>query len=131
MFTVGFVFALVFDTASQTAAWTLAAQQDSKIEAALLTGLIFTFGMVITDTGNGILFSKAYHQTQSKTTALKLQKALGWMVAISSILLGTHQLLEKIEIEIPVSDTFKTLLGLGIVFFTIIVRFYPKKLAKN
>jgi high-affinity nickel-transport protein len=126
MFLIGLLFALVFDTASQTAAWSLAAQQDAKVASALLTGLVFTIGMIFIDTSNGILFSKAF--TQNKGNLQKLQNSLGWLVVVSSLLLGMHQLLEKFNINIPVSDFQKTFIGLLIVLFTLWVRYYPIKI---
>lgn len=129
MFLVGVLFALVFDTASQTATWTLAMQQNQKIMAAIIIGFVFTFGMVITDTSNGILFSKAYQNNGHHTA--KLQKILGWLVVGISILLGLHQLLDKLKIEIPVSDTSKTLMGLLIILFTLYVQFFSNQKIKS
>ena len=55
---IGILFATVFDTATQAAAWGYAASQQGGMIAAVLMGLIFSAGMIATDTIDGrILFS--------------------------------------------------------------------------
>lgn len=56
---VGMLFALVFDTALQAAAWGYAAVALGGMQPALLTGLVFAVGMGVTDTFDGWITAKS------------------------------------------------------------------------
>jgi high-affinity nickel-transport protein len=58
IFMVGVMFALVFDTATQAAAWGYVATAQGGSTMALIVGLSFTAGMVITDTLDGRLMCR-------------------------------------------------------------------------
>ena len=124
MIMIGILFALVFDTASQTATWAIVAQQNDKVTMSLAIGLVFTIGMMVTDTANGLLFSYAYQKNKKDKTLETIQQLLGWLIALTSLLLGFHQLLEKCGINIPIDDSVKTVLGILIFVFIIITGFY-------
>jgi high-affinity nickel-transport protein len=128
MLIIGILFALVFDTTTQTAAWTLTVGKDSKVLVALVIGIVFTVGMAITDTTNSFFFAKSYSQiTQNKQQRI-LQKALGWVVVFVTLMLGLHQLLDKLALQLPFSDTFIKLLGVCLMLFTLIIRFFSTQI---
>lgn len=131
MVLIGIVFALVFDTASQTATWAIVAQQENKVEMALAIGLVFTLGMIITDTTNGFLFSYAYQKNINNKTLASIQNALAWLIAITSLVLGLHQLAEKLGFNLPLSDDFKFIFGISIIAMIMVAVWYrySKKIA--
>jgi nickel/cobalt transporter (NiCoT) family protein len=55
---VGALFALSFDTVSQSALFALAATQFGGVGRALLLGALFVFGMLVTDGVNGLWISR-------------------------------------------------------------------------
>lgn len=98
IFAVGVVFALVFDTATQAAAWGYAATAHGGIAMALLVGLMFTAGMVITDTLDGRLMVRLLRQISDRRDALRYRRKVGWFVV---------------------------LLSYGIAFYSIVAHFFP------
>lgn len=113
LFITGILFALVFDTTTQVAAWGLVGEglsKDSQYWIAFLIGLFFTLGMLITDTSNGLFFYKLLHTSDSK---FQLKVYLSFLVVVTSLVLGAIQLFEKLGLSIEIPDSFK--LGWGIL----------------
>lgn len=73
---VGMLFALVFDTALQAAAWGYAAVALGGMGPALLTGTVFAVGMGVTDTFDGWVTAKVM-RTGNLVAARKLDGGTG------------------------------------------------------
>ena len=115
LFITGIFFALVFDTSTQVAAWGLVGEglsKDNQYWIAISIGLFFTAGMMVTDTLNGLFF---YRILNSNTSKFNLKIFLSLIVVITSIVLGTIQLLEKLGFPIEIPDSFKLIWGGGIM----------------
>ena len=107
LFLTGLVFALIFDTSTQVAAWGLAGQNSltyNPYVVTILIGLFFTTGMIITDTFSGIVFYKLLNSNETK---FNLKTLLSLLVIFTSLTLGIIQLLEKIGISVELGDNFK------------------------
>ena len=118
LFLTGLIFALIFDTSTQVAAWSLVGQNSVTYNPYLITifiGLFFTIGMMLTDTISGIVFHKVINSSSSK---FNIKTVLSILVVISSLSLGLIQLLEKIGLSINLGDNFKLIWGLMIVLVT-------------
>ena len=94
VFMVGVVFALVFDTATQAAAWGYVATAHAGPHMALLVGLAFAAGMVITDTIDGRLMWRLL-QGRDAGGVQRYRRGVGWLVvalAYGVVLysVGTH-----------------------------------------
>ena len=86
---VGMLFALVFDTALQAAAWGYAAVALGGMQPALLTGLVFAVGMGVTDTFDGWVTAKVMRTGQAEIVRA-FRRRLGWpIVAICVAMAGT------------------------------------------
>ena len=86
---VGMLFALVFDTALQAAAWGYAAVALGGMQPALLTGLVFAVGMGVTDTFDGWVTAKVMRTGQAEIVRA-FRRRLGWpIVAICLTMAGT------------------------------------------
>ncbi len=94
---VGIVFALVFDTSSQTLAWTLAVNETNKVFAAISIGVLFTLGMMLTDTLNSLLFAFLLKASNRENKIKIIQKVIAWVVIISSLYYGFIQLFSKLN----------------------------------
>ncbi|MEK8088532.1 nickel transporter [Thermithiobacillus plumbiphilus] len=81
---VGALFALAFDTLSQTAVWTLAAGSHGQWAAALL-GLSFTLGMVLPDGLNGRLLAGLLRRNGSPA------RAAGFVVGLISLAMAAFE----------------------------------------
>lgn len=83
---VGALFALSFDTMSQASLFALTATRFGGWEHALVLGLVFMFGMMVTDGANGLWISKLLRRADQ--TALIASRVMGLMVAGASLLVA-------------------------------------------
>jgi high-affinity nickel-transport protein len=81
---VGTLFALSFDTFSQAALFAMTALQFGGWHSALLLGLLFTFGMLLTDGANGYWISRLIRR--SDRTAQVASRVMALAVAGVSLL---------------------------------------------
>lgn len=82
IFSVGVIFALVFESVAQAATWGYAANAHGGAAAALTAGLAFTTGMLITDTADGWLMARLF--ARNGDTRRDYRRPVAWcMVALS------------------------------------------------
>jgi len=112
IFSVGVVFALVFDTATQAAAWGYAATAHSGVWMALLVGLVFTVGMVITDTLDGRLMVRLLRQVSPRVEALAYRRKVGWIVVALSYGIALYGIAKHFFPALELGDTTLTVAGL-------------------
>lgn len=113
VFMVGVVFALVFDTATQAAAWGYVATAHAGPHMALLVGLSFAAGMVITDTIDGRLMWRLL-QGRDQGGVQRYRRGVGSLVvalAYGVVLysVGTHW-----YPQLALSDTQLNAAGIGL-----------------
>jgi len=135
----GMIFALVFDTATQVVAWGYAASTNGGWLTALTMGLVFTIGMVFTDTLDCFLLNKLWKSTGNKTILNKSRRILGWGIVSVSFLVAFYKIAVSFLPAITLSDAFMTIIGfvflLAITLFYLYTwftgSFYEKKLYGN
>lgn len=81
---IGVLFATVFDTATQASAWGYVATSSGGMLAAAGAGLIFTAGMVITDTLDGRLLCHVVRRSDGELVGQRYRRALGWLIVTLS-----------------------------------------------
>lgn len=120
---VGALFGLGFETASQMSAWALAGTIGYGLPGALLIGVAFSLGMVITDSVNGLVVRRLY------LTATRKAGQSGRIMTLAVIGLaygvGVIKLLQPTSFALPVTDAVLTVIVLGAVllaFTTAMVR---------
>lgn len=118
---VGVLFATVFDTVTLAATWGFAASTQGGVWAGLLAGLVFTAGMLLTDTADSLLIIHLSHKAKSAATKQRYRRALGWLVVTLAFIVVTLTLLGRIGLELPASDTLKTSLGAAAMLGTFAV----------
>lgn len=112
---VGVLFAMVFDTATQAAAWGYAASSSGSPWAALIIGLVFTTGMVITDTIDGRLLYQISKKAAGDETVWQYRRTLGWIIVISSFTIAAYKIISHFYPVIELSDTGNLVTGLILV----------------
>ncbi len=80
---VGVLFGLVFDTATQAAAWGYVATSSHGPVLALAMGLSFTSGMAVTDTIDSRLLSRVLRRAK-RDEAARFRRILGWTIVAMS-----------------------------------------------
>lgn len=84
IFGVGVLFALVFESVTQAAAWGYAAAHHHGTAMALLSGLAFTAGMVATDTLDGRLMVRLLRSARAAHELATYRRRTGWLVVALS-----------------------------------------------
>ncbi|MEB3198199.1 MAG: nickel permease [Candidatus Sericytochromatia bacterium] len=114
MLGVGAVLGLVFDTATQAAAWGYAASAQQGVWGALGVGLAFTLGMVLTDSLDGRLMCR-FLSAASPEGAQLYRRAVGWFtVAVSFTVVG-YTALSACWPHWTLPDAWLTALGAALV----------------
>jgi len=117
---VGILFAMVFDTATQAAAWGYAASSSGTWWMALVIGLVFTTGMVITDTLDGHLLYQISKKAIDDDSVWQYRRNLGWIIVISSFAIAAYKIGSYFFPAIILSDVANLIVGMFMVVLVII-----------
>lgn len=121
---IGILFATVFDTATQAAAWGYVATSAGGSMAALAAGLMFTFGMVITDTLDGRLLCRIAARTDGAEMNRRYRRTLGWLIVCLSYCVAAYNIAKELIPAVELNDIAYSLVGFSFVLivFTFWVR---------
>lgn len=111
----GVLFAMVFDTATQAAAWGYTASSSGSSWAALVIGLVFTAGMVITDTIDGRLLYQISKKAIADPSVWEYRRKLGWIIVISSFTIAAYKIVNHFYPAIALTDTGNLIIGMMLV----------------
>ena len=113
MFGTGVVFALVFDTATQAAAWGYAATANAGSVTALIAGLAFTAGMVVTDSADGRLMVRLLRGASGRADAAVAvyRRRIGWTVVLMSYAMALYQITTRLRPGIELDELAFTAIG--------------------
>jgi high-affinity nickel-transport protein len=112
---LGLMFAAVFDTALQAAAWGYAAGALGGIAQALTVALIFTAGMALTDTFDGWVTARVMQRGTAALTAA-FRRRLGWPIVCMCAGSGSYLVFTKLDPDFAISDLWLSLLGALMLF---------------
>jgi high-affinity nickel-transport protein len=119
---MGVLFALVFDSTTQVAAWAYTATSQISTTAALLLGVSFSAGMILTDSADsGILFL-LMKRTSHHKAAIKYRRSLGWIIAVISLTAGGYKIIKLLAPATQIGENILSMIGLG--FFCLMIFFY-------
>ena len=120
---IGALFGLGFETASQMSAWALAGTMGYGLFGALLIGMAFSLGMVVTDSVNGLVVRRMY--LAATTMVLQGNRMMTLTVVGLAYVVGIIKLLQPTSLALPISDMGLTLMVLGAVslaFMTALIK---------
>lgn len=112
---IGILFATVFDTATQASAWGYVASNNGGLIEALAAGLVFTSGMVITDTLDGHLICHVSRSSNADNLGARYRKILGWMIVIISFGVAGYNILSAIVPKLELDEIAFSLAGGGLI----------------
>lgn len=111
---IGVIFGLVFDTATQAAAWGAAATVKGGTPAVLLIAGTFATGMLIADTLDSQIVGRLLRTSgRSPARIRRYRRAVGWLVVSLSFGVAGYALVEMAGWNIGLSDGLFTGLGMG------------------
>lgn len=119
---IGILFAMVFDTNTQAAAWAYTATSTLSTLNALILGISFSVGMIITDTLDSRILYTLMRKSSGNNLILDYRRKLGWIIVFISLAVGLYKLTALIMPDIEISETILT--WMGILFFTLMTLFY-------
>ncbi|MBR7634439.1 hypothetical protein [Janthinobacterium lividum] len=111
---VGMLFALVFDTALQAAAWGYAAVALGGMQPALLTGLVFAVGMGVTDTFDGWVTAKVMRTGQIDLVRA-FRRRLGWPIVAICVAMAAYMVAGKLDSAWSLPESWTAALGAAMV----------------
>lgn len=111
---IGAIFGLVFDTATQAAAWGAAATAKGGTAAALAIAGAFAAGMVLADTLDSQIVGRLLRSTgRSGARVRRYRRAVGWLVVTLSFGTAGYALAEMTGLDVALSDGAFTAIGVG------------------
>lgn len=111
---VGMLFALVFDTALQAAAWGYAAVALGGMGPALLTGVVFAVGMGVTDTFDGWVTAKVM-RTGKEEVVRAFRRRLGWPIVAICVAMAAYMAVGKLDPAWSLPESTMAALGAAMV----------------
>ena len=111
---VGIVFGLVFDTATQAAAWGAAATAKGGTGAALVIAGTFAAGMLIADTLDSQIVGRLLRTTSGSAASIRrYRRAVGWLVVALSFGMAGYAIAEALKITGVLPDAVFSRLGVA------------------
>lgn len=107
---LGMLFALVFDTALQAAAWGYAAAALGGVGNALLIGLAFTLGMGVTDLFDGWVTARVLRSGRQEAVAA-FRRRLGWPIVCMCGAMAGYLALSKLDPAYAIGEDWYSALG--------------------
>jgi nickel/cobalt transporter (NiCoT) family protein len=121
---IGILFAMVFDTNTQAAAWAYSASSGSSGSHALMLGLCFTAGMMLTDSMDSqILFLLTQHFFGMERV-IAYRRKLGWIIVVITFSVGFYKIISHLNPRFELSEAVLT--GIGISLFVGMGVFYTR-----
>lgn len=114
IFLIGALFAAIFDTITQAAAWGYVATQQGGVFGALMVGLVFTFGMLVTDTLDARLLCRLLRDPRPEV-ARGRRRALGWVIVLMAYGVVLYTLLTRVAPQLELSPAAYTATGAAMV----------------
>ncbi|MEB0058964.1 MULTISPECIES: hypothetical protein [unclassified Variovorax] len=119
---IGVLFATVFDTATQASAWGyVASNKGGGLLAASVAGLIFTAGMVITDTLDGRLICRIGRSADGQAAGRRFRRALGWLIVAISYGVALYNILKEFIPAIELDDVAFSLTGFALIVLMLLI----------
>lgn len=120
---IGVLFATVFDTATQAAAWGYASASKGGIAEALLIGVIFSFGMIAMDTIDSRILFNILKKRKNKSLISTSRIYIGWTIVIMSFSVAGYKIISSFIPQAELSSNANSLIGLAFLIFIILIYF--------
>jgi high-affinity nickel-transport protein len=112
---VGVLFAAVFDTATQASAWGYVATNEGGVFMAFAAGLVFTLGMVLTDSIDGRLLCRIMTRTDGLEVSRRYRRSLGWVIVSLSFGVGSYNIAKEFLPTLELNDMAYSTVGFSLL----------------
>ena len=117
----GVIFGFIFDTSSQIAAFGYAISVSNQWIYAIIGGLVFSLGLIMTGTCDSLLLSKLL-KTFDQKKILRHRFKLNVLITIMCFAIPFYKVLSTFNTSLELSDLQNNIVGL--TFITIIISLY-------
>lgn len=118
----GVAFGLVFDTATQAAAWGAAASAGAGLLGAALVSAVFAAGMILTDTADSRIVAGLLRRGGGAAAGVRrYRRGVGWVIVALSFGMAAYALLMKVTAASDPPDMLITALGAGMSLIVVLV----------
>lgn len=129
---IGVIFGLVFDTATQAAAWGAAATTHGGILATASITLAFTFGMLLADTCDSQIVSQLLRTTRDGGAGVqRYRQIVGWLIVTLSYGMALFALLEALGVQIEIGDIGFTAVGLTAALSVVLMLIWARWVSRR
>lgn len=119
---IGAIFGLVFDTATQAAAWGAAATAKGGTMAAITIAGTFAAGMLLADTLDSQIVARLLRtRTRQAGTVRRYRRAVGWVVVTLSFGTAAYSLAQMMGLDLALSEAAFTAIGVGMAASIVIL----------
>lgn len=118
---IGVLFATVFDTATLASAWGFVATNNGGILAAAGAGLVFTLGMIITDTLDGRLLCRIVKRSDGEAAGRRHRRTLGWLIVALSYGVAGYKIVTALVPASELDDVAYSMLGASLVAVVVLM----------
>jgi nickel/cobalt transporter (NiCoT) family protein len=108
---IGMIFGLVFDTATQAAAWGAAASAGGGALGALTVACVFAAGMLLTDTLDSQIVARLLRTKGDPARVRHYRRSVGWLIVVLSFGMAAYALAGVVGADIDLSDDLFTAFG--------------------
>ena len=115
----GVLFGLVFDTATQAAAWGAAASANSGLAGAAVVATLFAAGMILTDTADSRIVAGLLRAEGDLSKVGRYRRAVGWIIVALSFGMAAYALCTKLGWMPELSDARFS--GAGVTMVAIVI----------
>ncbi|MCL4485197.1 MAG: nickel transporter [Nitrospirae bacterium] len=127
---LGMLFAVSFDTVSQTVVFSLAASSLGGLGEGMAMGLAFVLGMSLSDGANGLWIARLIDRSDLR--GIRLSRTMGWAVVALSLFVGLMVLAKAFFPEIlPDSPISETLTGAGVILVLSLTFLFAGRLSRD
>lgn len=112
---VGAIFGLVFDTATQAAAWGAAASAEAGALGAAAVAVAFAGGMIVTDTLDSVIVARLLRGRTDRATLGAYRRGIGWAIVFLSFGMALVALVHLVRPQIDLSANMATFLGASMI----------------
>ncbi len=129
---VGIIFGLVFDTATQAAAWGAAATAAGGTVAALAIALAFAGGMIVADTLDSQIVARLLRVGSRSAARLgSYRRAVGWLVVSLSFGMALLGIAEMAGLRPDIDGTSFSTLGIALAAIVILALAGARRLTRT
>lgn len=108
---VGIIFGLVFDTATQAAAWGTVAASGGGAGYALIVAGAFAAGMILIDTADSHVVARLLRHSNDLGTMGRYRRIVGWAIVAMSFGMATYAAVAFVTPDFEAGDAVFTLVG--------------------